>query len=251
MRFDWWTLILQTVNFAVLAWLLHRFLYKPVLRMVDTRRAEVQKRYADAEQAQAEATARLAAIDSERSGISAERAAALKAAATQAGEMAAARRTEAEREAAAVLERARKAVADERREAQAEIRDSALGLGVEVACRLLAEVPIDVRAGVWLERIEQHLKGLTDRERSELCTELDQGEMLRVLTVTALPPNVADDWRTRLEHALGTDVSVGFEADPGLVAGAELHFPNVILRFSWRSALETIKAEIGGRVDAG
>ena len=38
MRFDWWTLALQTVNFAVLVWLLHRFLYRPVLRMIATAR---------------------------------------------------------------------------------------------------------------------------------------------------------------------------------------------------------------------
>ena len=43
MHFDWWTLALQTVNFAILVWLLQRFLYKPVLRMVDARRAEIDK----------------------------------------------------------------------------------------------------------------------------------------------------------------------------------------------------------------
>ncbi|PPC85052.1 MAG: ATPase, partial [Methylocystis sp.] len=46
MRFDWWTLGLQTVNFAVLVWLLHRLLYRPVLRMIDARRAEMEKQYA-------------------------------------------------------------------------------------------------------------------------------------------------------------------------------------------------------------
>ena len=40
MHFDWWTLALQTINFAILAWLLHRFLYKRVLRVIDARRAE-------------------------------------------------------------------------------------------------------------------------------------------------------------------------------------------------------------------
>ena len=77
MQFDWWTLALQTVNFAVLVWLLHRFLYKPVLRMVDARRTDVEKQYADARAAEARAKTELAAIEAERADIGAERAAAL------------------------------------------------------------------------------------------------------------------------------------------------------------------------------
>ena len=41
MHLDWWTIALQTINFAILVWLLHRFLYKPVLRMIDARKAEI------------------------------------------------------------------------------------------------------------------------------------------------------------------------------------------------------------------
>jgi len=35
MHFDWSTFALQTVNFAILVWLLHRFLYRPVLRLLE------------------------------------------------------------------------------------------------------------------------------------------------------------------------------------------------------------------------
>jgi F-type H+-transporting ATPase subunit b len=41
MALDGWTIALQTVNFAILVWLLHRFLYRPVLRVIDARKAEV------------------------------------------------------------------------------------------------------------------------------------------------------------------------------------------------------------------
>jgi hypothetical protein len=46
MHFDWSTLALQTVNFAILVWLMHRFLYRPVLRLIDARRAEIDKQHA-------------------------------------------------------------------------------------------------------------------------------------------------------------------------------------------------------------
>ena len=78
MRFDWSTFALQTVNFAILVWLLHRFLYRPVLRLLDDRRAEIDKQYADARTAETKAKDELAAIEAERSGIAAERAAVLE-----------------------------------------------------------------------------------------------------------------------------------------------------------------------------
>lgn len=243
MQFDWWTLALQTINFAVLVWLLHRFLYKPVLRMIDARRAEVEKQYGDAGAAEAKAKNELAAIETERAGIAAERAAALKAAAGQAEEAAAARRTQAEREAAALLDEAREALAVERDVAVAEARRMALDLGTDIARRLLAEVPTPLRAEAWLERIEQHLAGLAPAEREEFANGLNSGA-LRVVTAVSLPEPVRAEWQTRLHRALGDRTTITFDVDAALLAGVELHFSNAILRFSWRSALAAMRAEI-------
>jgi F-type H+-transporting ATPase subunit b len=243
MHFDWWTLALQTVNFAVLVWLLQRFLYKPVLRAIDSRRCELDTQRAAAAKAEAEAKAGLATIDAERAGIAAERAAALTAAQAQAEKAAMARRAQAEREAAALLDVARKSLAAERDQALAQARQAALDLGMEVARRLLADVPTELRAQAWLARIEQHLAGLSETERADLTTGLNGGK-LRVATAMPLPQAVANEWREHLNHALGRDASIMFDVDETLVAGAELYFPQAILRFSWRSILAAMPAEI-------
>lgn len=250
MQFDLWTLALQTVNFAVLVWLLHRFLYKPVLRMVDGRRAEVETRFADAGKVEARAKAALADVEAERAGIAAERAAALKSAAAQAEEAAASRRDQADREAAAVLDQARKSLAAERDEAVAVARRTALDLGMEIARRLLAEVPTALRAEAWLERVEQHLAGLPPAERDEIANGLNSDGTLRVVTAISLPKPVMTEWRTRLRQALGDQADIAFDVDPALIAGTELHFPNAILRFSWRSTLESMRTEIESHDDA-
>jgi len=243
MRLDWWTLALQTVNFAILVWLLQRFLYKPVLRAIDGRRAELDAQRADAARAEAEAKTRLATIDAERAGIAAERAAALEAAQAQAEEAAAARRAQAERDTAALLDVTRRTLAAERDQALAEARKAALDLGMEVAQRLLAEVPTELRAQAWLARIERHLAGLSDTERAELKTGLNGGT-LHVVTAMPLPEVVANEWRAHLNHAFRADLSITFDVDKVLVAGAELHFPQAILRFSWRSILAAMRAEM-------
>jgi F-type H+-transporting ATPase subunit b len=233
MHFDWWTLALQTVNFAVLVWLLHRFLYKPVLRMIDARKADVQKQYDEAKATEDKAKASFAAIQAERAGIAAEREAALKAAAAQAQEAAQAR-----------LDAARKTLAREREHALAELRQSALDLGAEFAGRLLAEIPAPLRAEAWMERIEQHLEALPKMERDALVGPSPDGRTLTIVTPSSLPTETAETWRNRLRRSLGETTAIAFEADPALVAGAELHFPTAILRFSWRSALDALRSEI-------
>src|SRR3546814_5264938 len=87
MQLDGWTLALQTVNFAVLVWLLQRFLYRPVLRLLDARRAQDAQRDAAAELARAEAQRELADAKAQREGIDGERRAALQAAAAQAEQL--------------------------------------------------------------------------------------------------------------------------------------------------------------------
>lgn len=251
MQFDWWTLALQIANFAVLVWLLHRFLYKPVLGMVDARRAEIDKQYADARATEANAKAELAAITAERAGIAAEREAALKAAAAQAEEAANARRVQAEREAVAVLDGARKTLATERDTVMAEARRLALDLGADVARRLLAEVPMELRAEAWLERIEQHLAALPKAELDTLVQQVvADGAVLAVVTAATLPADTAQAWRTRLGRFVGEGTVITFEVNPALVAGAEVHFPSAILRFSWQSALATVRSELDVHDDA-
>jgi F-type H+-transporting ATPase subunit b len=250
MHFDWSTLALQTVNFAILVWLLHRFLYQPALRLVDTRRTEIEKQYAEAHSLEARAKDQLAAVEAEQAGIAAERAAALREAAAEAEQATAARRAHAEREAAAMLADARETLAGERRQALAEARRAALDLGAEVAARLLAEVPMKLRAEAWIERIEGYLAALSKPERDVLARQLANAP-LKVVTALPLPSEIEQTWDSRLRRSLCGEVDVKFGVDPALIAGVELHFPNAVLRFSWQSTLATIGAEIETDAHAG
>ncbi|KKU81620.1 MAG: ATP synthase subunit b [Parcubacteria group bacterium GW2011_GWA1_47_8] len=51
---NWKLLLIQGVNFGLLLAILYRFLYKPVLAMVDERRAKIENAIKDAENAEAE-----------------------------------------------------------------------------------------------------------------------------------------------------------------------------------------------------
>lgn len=241
MHLNGWTLLLQTVNFAVLVWLLQRYLYAPVLRIIDARQSEIQRQQGQIQALKSEAQARLASLDAARSAIAEERAAALKAADVEAQRAAEQRRSEAEQQAQALLAEARATLASERGRALEEARQISLDLGAQVALRLIGQLPLQVREEAWIEHITQYLAALPAPERAALERQLAQGSALRVVTATALSADTAAHWRDRLQGLLGAGVLMNFEVDERLLAGAELRFPQARLQFSWQGVLAALR----------
>lgn len=51
---DWKLILVQVVNFGLLLFVLHRFLYKPILAIIDTRREKIERSIKDALRAEEE-----------------------------------------------------------------------------------------------------------------------------------------------------------------------------------------------------
>lgn len=251
MHFDWWTVAFQTVNFAVLVWLLHRLLYRPVLRLIDARRGEIDRLYADAATAGDAARAEREKLRAERAGVAAEKERLLREAGAQAEAAAKDRRSAADAEAAALIAAAHQAIDDERAKALAEAHQAAFDLGADIARRLFAELPPALRAEGWLPRVERHVAALSASQRAELLRGAGDTAAVTAVTATPLPADAADAWRRRLADVLGRPLSMDFQVDADLVAGVELLFPNAILRFSWQSALEDLRRAASWHADAG
>ena len=245
MTFDWWTLGLQTINFAILVWLLHRLLYKPTLNMIDARRQEMEKQASEASAAEEEAKRLLAAAEAERVAILGEREALLKTASAAAEQAAQARREQAERDAETLLEEGRKTLADERAQAALAARSLSLDLTDEVTKRLLGEMPTEVRTEPWFEKLEGRLASLSKTERAALVDNEQGGDPAVTISIPMpVDDNTKEIWRARLRKLLGEQVGLEFDVDPNLIAGAELHFRNATLGYSWRSAFGAIRSEL-------
>lgn len=247
MRFDWSTLALQLVNFAILVWLLQRFLYRPILRLVDARRAALEREHAEAAGAAETAKRQLSELQAQRTGIAGERAEALARAQEESRQLLTSRREQAEHDAATLMEEARRTLAREREQVLEEARRAALDLAAGIARRVLAEIPESLRAQAWLERIERHLGSLPPAERAALAIELTASSPLKVLTACPVAAAAEEAWRLGLRTALGSEVAVEFETDPALIAGAELHFPHAKLSFCVAGAIAALQEEVGRR----
>lgn len=248
MRIDWSTLALQLVNFAILVWLLQRFLYRPVLREIDARRAAIEAERAEAAKTKESAAVERAALEAARAGVTVECAAALKAAAAQAEEVASARRLQSERDARALIETTNKTLAEARERVLDELQDTALDLATKMTQRMLAELPDELRDELWLERIEKHLAALPPTERAAFADESATGAAAHVVTASTLPIDRMAAWRVRLCKAIGRDVAITFETDPTLIAGAELCLPHSTLGVSLQRVIETVREEYRSHV---
>lgn len=230
------TLLLQTVNFLVLVWLLHRFLYRPVLAAIDRRREENARVTAEAGRLREEAEALRSSLEEERRGLAAERARLLE----QARAEAAAERQrllEAGRQAAeAAAREARARLVCERGDAEAALRREAARLAVELARRLLeAAASPNLLAG-FIDRACAALRAMPPAERATMA---DSAGRLPVRLVAASPLDADQRERCRqlLASLTGVEPQLELAVDPELIAGIELHLPHAVLRHNWRDTL--------------
>ncbi len=131
------TFIANLVNFALLLYLLKRFLYKPALDYLDKRRELIASRMEKARMAQEEAE-RLAAQREEelkKAFVQAERT--IEEARARAEEIVAQAKEQAKAEGARILESARREAAKERAEMENELRRAYAELAVMGAARVL------------------------------------------------------------------------------------------------------------------
>ncbi len=165
MRIDWWTLALQTVNVLILIWILSRFLFKPVVAIIEERRAAAAKLLSDAEAEKAQAIAAREAGEAEAARIAAARDEVLRQAAA-----------DAETQCAAALASARADAEQLRGGAEADMRAAraagaaaasarAIELAVDIAGKLIARVPDSARVDGFIDGLAEALASLPDASR--------------------------------------------------------------------------------------
>jgi F-type H+-transporting ATPase subunit b len=244
MRIDWWTLALQATNFLILVWLLQHFLYRPVQNIIADRQHRTESVIAEASAAKAAAEQLQGELEQQRAAIAREREQAMEQAHAAAKAEAAALLERARGEAQGLLVEERQRLDQERADAAEALRRDAIDLGVSIARRLLASAADGSLEAPFLTRAAAKLAALPESERRELVDQLAGGEILRVVTATPLEPATSGEFCDKVRDLLGADAQMRFDADPALLAGVELHFPNAILRHSWRDSLRDIEEQL-------
>lgn len=240
MHIDWWTLALQAVNFLILLWLLHRFLYRPVSAMMRKRQDEARKLLDEAEQTRRAAEAERGEIEKTRQGFAAERDAVLAAGHAKAEEARKALLAKAQAEAAKLHEEAEAELA--RATAAHEHADAASAeeLAVAIARRLLGRLPDAAATRLFIDGLCDRIRGLPEQSKRVLAS----AGQIEIVTAASLTEEDQNPIRSALAAILPAMPPLSFTTDPAVIAGVELKTRDLILRNSWREDLNRIRQEM-------
>ena len=240
MRIDWWTFGLQTINVLILVAILARFLFRPVIAIMDERRAAAAKMLGDAEAERAKAIAAREAAEAESGKIAASRDAVLRQAAEAAN---------AEREAA--LATAREEADQVRASAETEMRwaraaeesaasDRSARLAIDVARKLVARLPDSARVDGFIDGLARALASLPEASRDGFGA----GERARLIAPRPLTAAELQSAHDAFARALGRPVDFAVVVDPAVIAGLEIETPHAVVRNSFRQDLKRIVEEL-------
>jgi len=220
--FDWSTFALEIVNFLVLVWLLKRFLYKPVLDMVERRRASVEKTLADAEAARDEARRLQAGYEEREAQWQQELAQRRQAldeqleAARDERMQALSRELDGERERRQAREVRERAAREQVLEAQAAAQAS------RFAARLLERLASPQLQQSILDVLLDDLGSLPDSRVRELREAADGAGAIQVVSAMALPDKDRERLRDALARHLPKLPPLECTQAPELIAGLRI-----------------------------
>lgn len=129
----------QILGFLIMLWILRRFAWAPVLKMLEDRRQKIAGEFAEAERRQKDADASKAKFEQELRGIEALRRQAITEAIAEGQKVAGEIRTQANTEAASRLERAQDEIAREREKAKEIVKQQMIALSLRAAEKILRE----------------------------------------------------------------------------------------------------------------
>lgn len=132
-----WTVIFQILNLLLLMVLFKKYLFKPVMEILEKRQAEIEGHYQEAQQAETDAKAMKADYESKMSGARQEADRVIKAATESANAMSASIVEDARTQADQLKRRAQTEIDLERRRAFDEVKGELSGIALDIASQVI------------------------------------------------------------------------------------------------------------------
>ena len=234
-----WTYIGQIVNILVFVIILYFLLYKPVRRVMQQRKDEMEAELREAEKKLQEAEKIRAEAEKQAKELEERRDSVLKEARDQAETQRKDLLQQAEDHARDRLERYRRIMEQERTELLDKITDELRDTIVQVAGSVLSDAsgdPTDRGLG----RLEALLNDMPNDETESARNALDKLEnRVPVRSAAALTDDQLNRLRKVLREKLGVEnIELEVQEDPGLLAGLEVTLGHIHLEAHWRGVID-------------
>lgn len=222
MLIDWFTVGAQALNFLVLAWLLKRFLYRPILDAIDAREKRIAAELADADARKAEAARERDDFQNKNEIFDQQCAALLGKATEEAGAERQRLIGEARKAADLLGARCRDALRSEARSLNESVslraREEVFALARKVLTEL-SDTSLETRMGEVFVRRLREMDGKAKAGLAEALEGSDDSVLVR--TAFDLPEPQQRAIETALRESISTALEVRFETSPPLICGIE------------------------------
>lgn len=246
MLIDWFTVGAQALNFVILAWLLKRYLYKPILRAIDAREKRIAGELADAKAKKAEAQSEYDEFRRNNAAFEQHRAELMSKAVEDAKIKRQWLIDSAWKDSEAMRAKLQEALRNEQRTLCREIASRAQQEVFAIARKALADLAdasLEERmADVFIRRLRQ----LSDVDKKALVsapTASSRPALLR--SAFDLPPPQRAAIDAAVKEALGAETELQFETAPDLVGGVELTVSGHKLAWSIEDYLTSLADRVG------
>ncbi len=246
MTFSWSTFLLQALNFVVLAYLLHRLLYKPLRRAVEQRREATERAATEAKNARQEALALQQQLQDRLAEVERSRQETIH----QAREQAAVERRkmldDAEQEARQHQEEARQAFQRERAEELQALHSEIVGQAIELTRRLLSEAVDQTLHQQLIMRLLAALQSpngklLPESEKEQLRTRWQPEDGVLLETAQELDEASLEKVKEAVTAFLGRSAQVTVEVKPALLGGGRLRIAGHVWDGSLAGQLQEVR----------
>ncbi|MBN1439328.1 MAG: F0F1 ATP synthase subunit B [Anaerolineales bacterium] len=234
------TLLLYTLNFAVLVIILRAWVFKPAIKALEER----QKKIADGLYNAEVAAAARAKAESEAQHIinqaQQETARKLREAADNAERASRETQAAAEKETAAIRDAARKEALAERDRILAEVRPKVAALAIAAAHKLIGESLDEKRQRAL---VDEFFSGVRDGKvvLLEEGTERLPASGAEVVSALPLSETEQNSIRKEMGRKAGVDIPVAFGVDPNLLGGLKIRVGDRVIDGSVAGQIENLR----------
>ena len=243
MKFDFWTLLFQIINFVVLLFILKRVLYKPVKEIIEKRRNIIEKNISEAEKIKEEAMEiharnqqemeklkelKRELTDKMKEEVEAEKGVIL---------------ADAEKEAQKLIEKKQVLFDTEKRRLETELKSRALEI-VEAFCAgLLRDISNEDLHRALFTKFKAEIPRLTE----DIKNAYGDNE-IKIELLSAYPLSEADMKEIENEFATRLNKKVSFEAvlDAGLIGGLRVRVLDKVYDASLKGQIQTFRDRLRG-----
>lgn len=242
MLIDWFTIIAQIVNFLILVILLRKFLYRPILKVMQEREDRIRAQLDEAEEEQKQAQEQISLYEEKNKKWNEEHEELLREAKHEVEDTRKQMMKDVRQEIEENKTQWKQAIEREKKEFLDSLRkkiSQQTFFAVQRVLNELADVELEAQISkVFIER----LKNLDEKQVDEFRTAIEESdETVQVRSAFELPQQTQKQIQSVVENQLLDGFPVNFETDPDLVCGIELKTAGYKLVWSITDYLERLE----------